>query len=128
MERWTNSLALLKMGSKMKKKNIIIRRTEFLLSFLRFLRERGYIYSFNREGLEYVRVNLKYKEDGSGILEDLQIYSKSSKKIYWKVKECGKISKRSSLVVVLTTSQGLMTAREAYLANIGGKLLCSFSY
>lgn len=128
MVRWTNSLAILKMGSKMKKKYIIMRRTEFLLSFLRFLRERGYIYSFSREGLDSVRVNLKYKESGCGMFDDLKIYSKSSKKVYWKMKECGKVSKRSSLVVVLTTSQGLMTAKEAYLKGIGGKVLCSFSY
>lgn len=128
MQRWTNSLALLKMGSKMKKKHIILKRTTMVLNFLRFLRERGFIYSFHLEGLENVRVNLKYREDGTGIFDDLKIYSKSSKKIYWKVFECRRVSKKGTLVVVLSTSKGFKTAQEAVLERTGGKVLCSFSY
>lgn len=105
----------------MNKKRIKVKKTKFVTSFLFFLSRKGYIYGYRREGLDYYQVHLKDR-----IFENLEIVSKSSKKIYWRARDCGEISQKSGLIVIISTSQGLLTADEAYRKGIGGKVLCTF--
>lgn len=116
----------LKLASKTKKRFVMAKSSKSVENFLRFLQREGFIYTFALEG-SLVRVHLKYKGNGEGFFDDLEVYSKGSKKVYWNVEKCSFIRKHSSSMIVLSTSQGLLFAHEAHRRNIGGMVLCSFN-
>lgn len=126
MQLFVSFLGLLKMGSRSKKKFIISRKSKQILNFLSFLSSKGYIYSFSEEGLYQVRVNLKYKSNGDGIFDQLEICSKSSQKVYLSCSYLKRFEKHKSLILILTTSEGFMEGSEASRSGLGGKLLCCF--
>lgn len=72
-----------------------------------------------------IEVVLKYKDDKATIpfIQELIRASKSGQRIYVNKKELGKFLRERG-VVVLSTSQGLMTIGEAKKRNIGGEIIC----
>lgn len=116
----------LKLASKAKKKFTMVKSSKSVVNFLRFLQREGFIYTFVEEG-GLIRVHLKYKGNGEGFFDDLEVYSKGSKKVYWNVEKCSFTRKHDSSMIVLSTSKGLLFAHEAHRRHIGGMVLCSFN-
>mgnify|MGYP005848911391 FL=1 len=92
----------------------------------RVLREQGFIAGYTIEEDVHpavIRITLKYLPDGSSVLQGIRRVSKPSRRVY-----SGKDSirpVRSGLgVAILTTSRGVMTAREARQTGVGGEILC----
>jgi len=81
----------------------------------------GYEITSRDRGGEAV-VYLKYTEDGRSIITDLQRVSKPSRRVYVGKKEIPWV-KNGLGIAILSTSQGLMTDREARRKGVGGELL-----
>lgn len=59
------------------------------------------------------------------ILTEVQVVSKPSLRVYLPAKRILEIGKRGRKRVVVSTSQGVMTAMDAYKKGLGGEILFS---
>lgn len=100
--------------------------SKLLERIAQILLREGYISDFqvvpdNKQGV--LRVRLKYLEDKTCALTEIRRVSKPSVRIYRKRDEIRPV--RNYLgIAILSTSQGVMTDREARQKGIGGELLC----
>lgn len=90
------------------------------------LKREGYIEDYSREQDDKqgtLHVKLRYLKNGSPALKGLRRVSKPSLRVRKKRKELKPV--RSGLgITVLTTSQGVMTGKQARDNNVGGEILC----
>ncbi len=93
---------------------------------LELLKSEGYIadYQAAQEGnWELLRIRLKYSEKNQPHIGGLRRISKPGLRIYVDKKELPRFYGGRG-ISVLSTSQGIMTGREAYRRGVGGELLC----
>jgi small subunit ribosomal protein S8 len=70
-----------------------------------------------------MRVYLKYSESGDHVINKIERISRPGRRVYIKADEIPVI--RSGLgMTIVSTSQGLMSGREAQKKNLGGELVC----
>jgi len=70
-----------------------------------------------------MRVYLKYNEEGQHVINTIDRISRPGRRVYVKSNEIPVV--RSGLgMTILSTSQGLMSGKEAQKKNLGGELLC----
>lgn len=62
-------------------------------------------------------------ENQKPFISEISIISKPSRRVYKSVKELRKFYKQRGIVII-STSKGLMTAKEAKEANLGGEIIC----
>jgi small subunit ribosomal protein S8 len=97
------------------------------INIAKVLKTEGYIKNFKiiSDGRHrYIRVFLKYDEDGSPAIEGLKRVSKPSQRVYRGYDEIEKIQNGFGISIV-STSKGILTDVEARNARIGGEVLCS---
>ena len=89
------------------------------------LLEKGYIRNYlniddGKQGL--LRIYLKYNRDGVPAIQELKRISKPGLRTYVGADELPRV--RGGLgIAILTTSQGVMTDKEARKINVGGEVL-----
>ena len=91
----------------------------------RVLKEEGYIndYSVAKEGPQgTLTMTLKYDRDGASIIQELKRVSTPGLRVYTKAKDI-QLFRGGMGTQVVSTSQGVMTSREAIRRNIGGEVL-----
>jgi len=101
--------------SKLKKDITKILHQENFIDDYRLLEYQGKI---------YIRIILKYQGDGSGVIEGITRDSKPGLRTYVGNKDIPRILDGLG-ITILTTSQGVMTGREAKRQGLGGEVLCS---
>ena len=90
------------------------------------LRREGYIEDYqilpdNKQNV--LRVRLKYLEDKKNAIEGLRRVSKPSIRVYVKRNEVCPVRKYMG-VAILSTTEGILTDREARIKGLGGEVLC----
>ena len=90
------------------------------------LKREGYIHDFqvmpdNKQ--DVLQVHLKYLDDKTNAIEGLRRVSKPSIRVYVNRKEVRPVRKYMG-VAILSTTQGILTDREARAKGIGGEVLC----
>lgn len=91
------------------------------------MKAEGYIRSFelkpdNRQGI--LEVELKYDRENRCAIEGMKRISSPGQRRYAKTTEVPKV--RNGLgIAIITTSQGLMTDREARKRTLGGEVICA---
>ena len=95
---------------------------------LRVLRDEGYIDGFESCGTDPAKpefkVTLRYEENGASVIRELNRLSKPGRR--WHVQKTEIPRTHGGLgVVILSTSHGVMTDREARKQGVGGELVCS---
>ncbi len=92
----------------------------------RVLKEEGYIRGYAREedGKQGIlRVTLKYSSERTPVITGIRRVSKPSLRVYTGKREVRLV--RSGLgISIVTTSNGVMTDRQARKENVGGEVLC----
>ncbi len=87
--------------------------------------DKGYVQRYldiddGKQGL--LRIYLKYDRNGNPAIRELQRVSKPGRRQYVGVDELPRV--RNSLgIAIISTSQGVMTDKEARKLNIGGEVL-----
>lgn len=92
----------------------------------KILREQGYVrdVKFVEDGKQgLLRIYLKYNEDSGPVIEGMQRISKPGRRIYSKKGEIPRVLGGYGLVV-LSTSQGILSGHEARQRGVGGEVLC----
>lgn len=105
----------LKVSSSGKKKNI-----------LNVLKQEGFIsdYKINKEEhKEILTIDLKYSHNKNMILGIKRI-STPSRRIYCSKDDLKKYKGKAGMVII-STSKGVMTNRDASIQGIGGEIICS---
>lgn len=112
-----------------RKDQVNIPASNLKIGVAQILREEGYIKKYkvirsarNKQGV--LKVTLKYDSDSQSVIDGLQRVSKPGRRVY--VGHDHHIKSRGGMgILVVSTSQGIMTDREAKKRRIGGEVLCS---
>ena len=90
----------------------------------KLLLEKGYIRNYtviSTEQFSFIRVELKYMQDGHHAIKEISRVSKPGRRVYQ-----GKDIKRylgGLGLFILSTSKGILTDKEAREQNVGGEVL-----
>lgn len=106
-----------------RKKDVLVFNSKFNLALVELMKQEGYISKAEVANDEkFLLLQLKYFK-GAPVIEMLKIVSKPSKRVYVKSDRIPVVY-RGLGVSILSTSQGVMTDREARFKKLGGELVC----
>jgi small subunit ribosomal protein S8 len=123
-------LTRIRNANRVGRRMVLVRNSKICAGIARVLKEEGYIEEFDvvedatRQGL--IRIRLRYASNGERIIHALDRQSKPGRRLYSKVSELPKVMNGLGIAVV-STSQGVMSDRQARERNVGGELLCTVS-
>ncbi|MFN7039427.1 MAG: 30S ribosomal protein S8 [Alphaproteobacteria bacterium] len=111
------NLAIVKCPSSKLNKNI-----------LEVLIDRGFIKGYTvktlRKGIDILHIELKYSS-GMPVIKSISRTSKPGRRVYLSVSELEEKKIYNGLgISILSTSKGVMTDYNAFIANVGGEVLC----
>jgi len=121
-----NMLTLIRNGSRALLEKVDIPHSKMLTAIADLMKKEGYIDNYRvikdatKQGI--LRVYLRYVNKRSVII-NLKRVSRPGLRIYAGSKNIPRVLRGKGLVI-LTTSKGLMTDKEAKAANMGGEVLC----
>ncbi|RIL07994.1 MAG: 30S ribosomal protein S8 [Proteobacteria bacterium] len=113
-------------------KSVHVRQTKMVARVLEVLKSEGYIESYEivkeRERGESPRINvvLKYYTAGEPVISQARRVSKSGRRFYVKGDKLPRIASGLGMTLV-STSQGVLSDREARKRKIGGEVLATIS-
>ena len=110
---------------QMRYQTVVVNGTKMTLGIAEILKKEGFITDYNYEKNitgDKLTITLKYGEKKERVITGLKRVSKPGLRQYAKVNEIPKVLNGLG-IVVLSTSQGLMTDKEARAKNIGGEVL-----
>lgn len=105
--------------------SIIIVKTKINYQILKILKQEGFIESFSKYSSNQLKIYLKYEgRERKPIITNLKRISKPGRRIYTNYKEIPNILGGLG-IIILSTSKGILTDRDARFYRIGGEILCS---
>lgn len=122
-DRVGDMITLLRNANIIKKQEVDIPNTKITLKIAQILKEEGFIGTVT-EGDSCIKISLNYngKEEEPSITR-LKRISTPGLRVYVKKNEIPKVLGGIG-VAIISTSQGLMTDRQARARSIGGEVLC----
>ena len=142
----SDTLTRLRNGCAVKSATVVLPLTRLNQQICQILEKEGYIASFRRVSHRNIIIDLKYShitestpsKNGTnrsivdkGVdkkikpsITNLRRLSKPGARIYTTGKQMPKVFNGIGIIIV-STSQGIMTDREARFRSLGGELLCS---
>ena len=119
-------LTRIRNANQVLKPDVSMPSSKLKVEVAKILAAEGYVDSYKEEAASVGRtliVRLKYGEDRSRVLSGLRRISKPGRRVY---KGSGDIDRVNGGlgVSIISTSQGLLTDREARRRNLGGEVLC----
>lgn len=97
------------------------------LEIVKILKTEGYIKNFkkiNQDGLNCIRIFLKYDESNAPVIHGLQKVSTPGRRVYSGYKDLPRVHNGYGTVIV-STSQGVTTGKRAAEQMVGGELICT---
>lgn len=91
------------------------------------LQREGFIWDFEvieQSPQNVLRINLKYGPNGERVIQKIQRTSKPGRRVYSSLSDLPEILQGMGIVVV-STSKGILSNREARKEHVGGELLCT---
>lgn len=108
---------------------ITVPASKLKIAIVHLLKQEGFIRAYkcirdDKQGL--IKIALKYRDDAmqTGVIQGLKRESRPSRRLFVGVHEIPFV-KNGFGTAILSTSQGVMTCREARARRIGGEYLCS---
>ncbi len=120
-----DALIRIKNGLNAGKPYVLVKKSKFLARILDVIKDNGYIedYYDDPEVKYHYRVVLKY-HNGKPVIKEVNLISKTSRRIYTGYRYI-KPFKNNTGIVIISTSKGVMTTKEAKKLKVGGQLICS---
>lgn len=120
-------LTIIRNGLRAKFPSVEFHSSKLKLAIVKVLREEGYISSyeeFKKDELPYMKVTLKYGEfSDERVIHEINRVSKPGRRVYVSKKRIPKVLNGFG-ITILSTPRGVLTGRQARMANVGGELLC----
>jgi len=109
---------------------ISVPASKLKIAITHLLKQEGFIRAYkcirdDKQGL--IKIALKYRDEESmqtGVIQQLKRVSRPARRVYVTATNIPYV-KNGFGIGILSTSQGVMTCREARKRNIGGEYLCS---
>lgn len=103
---------------------VLIPKTKMTVRVAEILQEEGFTHAFQEADKEHICISLKYKEKkAKPFITKLIRVSKPGLRVYTNKKDIPRVLGGIG-IALLSTSQGIMTDRQARAKNIGGEVLC----
>lgn len=118
-------LTRIRNANQMRYEKVVVPSSNVKVEIARILKEEGFIkdYKVVKDTVQgTIELTLKYGEKKERVITGLKRISKPGLRVYAKNDEIPKVLNGLG-IVVLSTSQGLMTDKEARAKNIGGEVL-----
>jgi len=96
------------------------------LGVAKVLKDEGYVTDAHveaREGKPHLVLELRYRDDGSSVIDGIRRVSKPGCRVYVGVREIPRV-RNGMGVAVLSTPKGVISDRTAREASVGGEVLC----
>ncbi len=121
-------LTRIRNANKARRSEVFVPSSKLKQELARVLTEEGYLASFEIEHPadspgEVLRIQFKVRPDRQRVISGIKRISKPGLRIYARKTEIPRVLGGLGLVV-LSTSQGVMTGRQANKAGLGGEVLC----
>lgn len=99
------------------------------IEIARILKEEGYVTNYSLKTSESsnartLRIFLRYGPKGESVISHIERVSKPSRRVYVPNDEIARVLGGLG-INILSTSQGVMTGKQARRSKIGGEVLCS---
>ena len=124
-DRIADMLTRIRNANQMKDKTVVVLGSKMTEGIAAILKREGFIedydYQKNPNG-DLITITLKYGEKKERIINGLKRISKSGLRVYAKKEEIPRVLNGLGIAII-STSQGLMTDKEAREAGIGGEVL-----
>ena len=126
MDLISSMLTEIRNALAVKKPFISINASNFKYEVANTLVGLGYLRSVNKVGRgvkKYLKIELKYDNNGDPIIKQIKKISKPGQRIYsskYKLKSV----KSGMGYAIISTSQGLMSNKEAKKKGLGGEVIC----
>jgi len=124
----------IKNAQMVKKPEVLIPFSNFKYSLLKVLEKEGLIEEVRkvrrktkktmRTPKPFLRVKLKYDENNLPLISKIKMISKPGQRIYSSAKDLKKYESKGVGIVLVSTSKGVMTSKEAKRKNLGGEVIC----
>ena len=118
-------LTRIRNANQMKYATVEVIGTKMTLGIAEILKREGYISDYTYEKTaqaDKLTLNLKYGEKKERVITGLKRISKSGLRVYAKSNEIPRVLNGLGIAII-STSQGLMTDKEARNAGLGGEVL-----
>ncbi len=122
-------LTTIRTGQKLRKIYVIHYASKILIQILNVLIKEGYIYGYSylikniNNNKSFIKIFLKYNENGLPIIKYIVRVSKSSQRIYYNIIDLKKANNNLG-IYILSTVSGILSDKEARKFNLGGEVLC----
>lgn len=122
-------LSRIRNAAAVRKPEILLPMSKLKFNIAKLLQENGWIEKAEvvshegKSGFDELKLVLKYKADGTPMISSVTRISKSSRRVYVGKDELPRVLNNLG-IAILSTSQGLMTNREARRRNLGGEVIC----
>lgn len=126
MDTFADFLTRIRNGLRTRRKEVTAPYARMKYELARVLLEEGFISNFQVDGEGHnkrIIVALKYGEDGASVIRGIELVSRRSRRVHVGVDEIPKVIGGLG-AVILTTSRGVMTDRDARRKRVGGEPLC----
>ena len=124
-DKIADMLTRIRNANQMKYATVEVIGTKMTLGIAEILKREGYISDFTYEESKQgdkLTLNLKYGEKKERVITGLKRISKSGLRVYAKSNEIPRVLNGLGIAII-STSQGLMTDKEARNAGLGGEVL-----
>lgn len=121
-------LTRIRNGQQARKKSVSMPTSRLKVAIAEVLREEGYVGEFGThdvDGKHTLEIALKYF-DGQPVIDKLQRVSRPGLRQYRGKDEMPEVLGGLGIAIV-STSEGVMTARQAHARGTGGEVLCTVS-
>ena len=118
-------LIRIKNASSARRKEVVMPYSNINKAIAKVLVKEGFLADVKEtedEGKKILKVGIRY-ERRKPVVNEVEIMSKPSLRSYAGKRMVGFEDRKNALTTVLSTSQGIMTAKEAMKKGIGGELL-----
>ena len=126
-------LTRIRNAAAIKKAELVLPMSKLKLQIAKILQETHWIEKVEQVKIastknknmifDELKLTLKYKENGDSVITSIQRISKPSRRVYVTKEEWHRVLNGMGIAIV-STSEGLMTNKEAGKRKIGGELIC----
>jgi len=124
-DKIADMLTRIRNANQMKYEKVQVIGTKMTVGIAEILKREGYIVDYENEKNitgDVLTITLKYGDKKERVITGLKRISKSGLRVYAKANEIPRVLNGLGIAIV-STSQGLMTDKEARKAQLGGEVL-----
>ena len=110
-----------------KHEKVDIPTSKLKLEIVKILKTEGYIKNFKKvsqEGINTIRVFLKYDDVSGPVIHGLEKVSKPGRRVYAGYKDMPRVFNGYGTLIV-STSMGVTTGKKAAEKKVGGEIICT---